>query len=505
MVIAWGRRPEDDPFLDTLGSVDYDSAAHPAVKEAQPVSTHAPKSSAPRFLLGVLAVSVLLRFVLVLSGGQNYWPDEVRYDRSRVAIDAIWNGNWASARQALSQADHLLFGVLGLLPASLERLAGADARIPALFFALFSVASILLVYGVMRRLGESERASCLGALLLAVATTNFYYSRHLLPYDAAMALGLCSLYAGLRDPPSLRSSVLCGLLSCAAFLTYNGYWLLACFALLSHVLRGPRTWRSCWRRAIAAACASALPLVAIFGADAAAGGHLLRDWVTFSHTALQGRYAEGWSLPFAYLWQAEHSMALLWAISLLHAVWRLIQGERAKVFILGVAGIGVLYGGLVLMSVGLEKMVVYGRQARQLVPFACILTAGALERIWTAEPRRHLAVAAVLTALLAQAAVNFYQPLTQVFPAEFRRLAEEARAGGDAPTLLLFAAHIYPTPSPVPAAAGRVLFARRHPLQFLPYQYEGYTPEERAALRGADIRMRLVVAVPTPPGEAAGR
>ena len=450
-----------------------------------------------KLLVGVLGISLFLRILLVLSGGQNYWPDEIRYDRSRAAVDAIAVGDWAFARQALVKPDHILFGVLGLLPASLERLAGPDARIPALFFALFSVASILLVYGIMRRLGESERASCLGAALFAAATSQLYYSRHLLPYDAAMAFALCALYVGLKNSPSLHASVLCGLLSCAAFLTYNGYWLLSGLALLAPLLHGERTRRSLLRRAIAVMAGFLLPLVALLGMDAAAEGHLLRYWISFSQTVSQGRYSEGWSLPLAYLWHSEHAIALLWAMALVYAVWRLLRGERAAVFVLGIAGSSLVYLGLVLMSVGLERMVVYGRQARQLVPFACVVTAAVLARTWTASPRGRAAVAALLAGIAVQAAANFSRPLTQVFPPEFKRLAEPVAARANAPTLLLFAELIYPVPAPVPAV-GPTLLARPHPLQFLPYQYEGYTPEERAALRGADIRMRLVLAVPGP-------
>jgi len=471
------------------------------VTPARPV----PPGAAGWVLAGVLAASLVLRIALVLSGGQNYWPDEVRYGRSRQAVEAARLGDFASARRALSQPDHLLFGVLGLLPASLERLAGPDPRIPALFFALFSVASVLLVSAVMRRAGETAWSSCLGALLLAAAATDFYYARHLLPYDAALTLGLSSLYVGLRSPASALRSMSCGLLSCAAFLTYNGYWLLAALALFVHVLSGPSDWRSRGRRALAALGGFAAPLVAIVAADGAAGGHLAGDWAAFSRTASQGRFAEGWSLPFAYLWHAEHAMTLLWAASFVFASWRLARGDRAKAFVIGVAGIAVVYGGLVLMSVGLEKMVVYGRQARQLVPFACILTAAALDRLWIPAPGRRLLAATIVAGVLAQAALNFREPLTQVFPAEFRRLAEHERPAGGAPTLLLFAEHIYPIPAPVPAEAGAVLLARRHPLQFLPYQYEGYTPEERAALRSADIRMRLVLAVPAPGGRVMAK
>lgn len=447
-------------------------------------------------LAGILGVSLFLRVLLILAGGQSYWPDEDRYERSRVGAAAIAAGDGDLARRALSQPDHILFGVLGLLPASLERVTGRDPRIPALFFALFSVASILLVYGVMRRLGEGARASCLGAALFALSTTQLYYSRHLLPYDASMAFALLALYVGMAETRSLRPAVLCGLLSCATFLTYNGYWLLSGVALLTPLLGGERTGRSLAKRLAVATGAFLLPLAAI----GAFGGHLLRDWVSFSGTVAQGRYAEGWRLPLAYLWRAEHGIAILWALGLTCAAWKLARGERSRVLVSGVVGFASIYAGLVLMSVGLERMVVYGRQVRQLVPFACIVTAAVLARIWTSSltsPRGRAAplVAAVLAAVVVQAAANFHQPLTQVFPPEFRRLAEPVAARANAPTLLLFAEHIYPAPAPAPVT-GPVLLARPHPLQFLPYQYEGYTPGQRAALRNTDIRMRLVLAAP---------
>ena len=215
-----------------------------------------------------------------------------------------------------------------------------------------------------------------------------------------------------------------------------------------------------------------LPLLAIVGTNAVVGGHFLRDWVYFSHTVSQGRYAEGWRLPLAYLWRAEHAIALLWALALVYTASKLLRGERAEVFVVGVAGFCLVYAGMVLMSVGLERMVVYGRQVRQLVPFACIVTAAVLMRVWTASPRRRAAVAAVLAGVVLQAAANFSRPLTQVFPPEFKRLAEPVAARANAPTLLLYVQHIYPTPVPVPVV-GPTLLARRHPLQFLPYQYEG--------------------------------
>src|SRR5262245_51182497 len=104
-----------------------------------------------------------------MSGGQNYWPDELRYERARVAAAALSRGDWPTVGRSLGRPDHLLFPVLGLVPAALEQATGPDARVPALYFAAFSAASIVLLGLLMRRLGASPRASLLAAFLLAAS------------------------------------------------------------------------------------------------------------------------------------------------------------------------------------------------------------------------------------------------------------------------------------------------------------------------------------------------
>jgi hypothetical protein len=86
-------------------------------------------------------------------------------------------------------------------------------------------------------------------------------------------------------------------------------------------------------------------------------------------------------------------------------------------------------------------------------------------------------------------------PLMQEFPREFNALARErASRAGASLWVTQYAEHLYPPPVPLPIPPGyRVAYAARHPLQFLPYQYEGYTPAERLQLRATDIRMRLLV------------
>jgi hypothetical protein len=60
--------------------------------------------------------------------------------------------------------------------------------------------------------------------------------------------------------------------------------------------------------------------------------------------------------------------------------------------------------------------------------------------------------------------------------------------------VLLNAQHLYHPRAPrSPLASPAVEVVRYpHPLQFLPYQYEGFAPMERQVLRTTDIAMRLL-------------
>src|SRR5262245_37529113 len=110
-----------------------------------------------RPLLAVLLVSVVLRVALALFGGQFFWPDESRYIASRQIIQAVSAHDWGSIFRQFDIAEHMLFKVIGLLPAGIEFASGKwDPRVPAILFGLFSVLSIWLLGRIALRLGASE-------------------------------------------------------------------------------------------------------------------------------------------------------------------------------------------------------------------------------------------------------------------------------------------------------------------------------------------------------------
>ena len=105
----------------------------------------------------------------------------------------------------MDSADHFLFKVIGLLPATLDRLVHDD-RIPPLFFSLFSLLDIALLHRLARKLGAGSDEAFLAAFLLALSSSFLYYSRHVLPYDMALAFGLGAITVAVARGSRRRES-----------------------------------------------------------------------------------------------------------------------------------------------------------------------------------------------------------------------------------------------------------------------------------------------------------
>jgi len=447
-------------------------------------------------LVVILGLSLCLRWALAFSGGQLYWPDEERYLTVRVGVAAAVAHDRDGVARAFDEPAHVLFKVIAVLPAAVELLRGDDTRIAAMFFALFSVLNVWLVALAARRLDAGRTVSFVAASLFAMSTSFFYYSRHLFPYDVATTFALLALVVGSAHPAGWRQSVGCGVLAACAFLAYAGYWILGGAVCVIHVCDASNV-RNGVRRALLAGVGLLGTLAVTLLIYRVGGASPVDKLIAFASDADQGNIAEGWRLPWEYLWHSEHGLLLLWLVCLLWCAvaWRDVA--RVRVVRAGLLGVVFTYAALVSFSVVLDEFAVYGRLARQIVPFFCLLSASVTIRAWRACPDRQrtpLTLVAVLV-LVIQATLNFNRPLRQEFPREFLLRAEAAvaRAGAQEPAIV-YAHHLFPTPKPFTMAPGSVIVAQAaHPLQFLPYQYEGFTPNQRDVLRSSDIRMRMIL------------
>ncbi len=172
---------------------------------------------------GILPVSLILRWILILRGGQYYNSDETRYEVSLAAARLLWQGQVGEAlRQLTISPEHLGFKVVGILPALAERIVGPSLVLPVMFFSFFSLLNLYLIFLGAQRDQISPTQPLYALFFAASCMSLLYYSRHLFPYDMAMSFGLMALYVALDRNPTTRTSLICGGLSFLCFITYNG-------------------------------------------------------------------------------------------------------------------------------------------------------------------------------------------------------------------------------------------------------------------------------------------
>ena len=493
-------------------------------------------------LLVLLAVSWAVRVILVLQGGQHYWQDEHRYMRTWSVLLRLSQANFAGILDYVLQTpDHTGFILVGGLPAVIqyitlwllglpveESIVENTMWVAAIPLSLASVANIGLTYAVARRAGADKREGLIAAFMMACASTMFYYARHLLPYDSAMGLALAALWIALDARPSFKMSITCGVVTGLAYLTYNGYWPTALIVLIIHALYGQQSGSGVIKRGLGVglgfvALPGLLTLVSLARPIKPYGMAVAEFGRKTGIGMPQAGLAEGWSLPWAYLWHAEHGLLLVWVLGAGTVFW--LSGKRWRpAYTRGLCWLGAAVGIYLLMvlgSTGLSMFPFLGRHARQMVPFLCLMTACVVTYCaadWWLKNRRWLVVILVF---VLQAVLNFRQPLTLQFPnaivhrviATYGHVTQDATVAGRETTsgdaavagdsdrdvssryVLLNALntrYLFPVQGVKAPPYGKVLFSVPNPMQFLPYQYEGFSPMQRWLLRSTDLSIRLI-------------
>jgi hypothetical protein len=453
-------------------------------------------------LAAVLFASLVLRVVLAVRGGQFFWTDESRYGVSRAAAAQFAQGRIRGGFDLLfSGADHLLFKVIGVVPALLEKPFGSAPWIAAVFFGSFSVVVIYLVWRLVLRQGGSPLEALCSALLVSACSSFFYYARHIFPYDLSLCFFLWAAICGLGAGP--RNSFWAGVLSGLGFLCYNGYWLAGGVVLILTVF-GPR--RKIRAALVDAACAglglvAPIALVVVIGSSL--GHDLVKSYLEFSRTT-SGDFGNAWRIIPEYFWASEHYLALFWVLALVFAGFAWHAGRLdsrtaswmvgAVIFCIGMIGFSDFYG----------RFAVYARHTRPLALFLCLIggwfLAGLCRRGWIGKS----VFGVILAGLFIESAASMAVPMRQVFPEDFKARAEPIILHDMArdPGLYQVLADGYAENDQLLAVEERpysVLDRSPHPLEFRPYSFDGYNEELRAAFRARDISMRVVRMLPEKP------
>ena len=469
----------------------------------------------------ILLGAVLLRAWMVAEGGQYFFGDEGRYDRGVQLYVALAKGDFPGMRSVLAMPEHAMFPVVGAAVTAVQHLLAhltpyGDWRhaenivftmwLGALVLSLFSTLNLFLTYRLARVAGADQREARWGLFLAAASNTLFYPARHLLPYSCALSAALLALIVGLRVF-SLRRAFLCGMLAALSYHLYNGYWYLVPTVALAYCWWW-RHERPRWLAPLGMGLGLCGGLFAPICLGILCGGRqYLLTMAAFSATVTQGLFAEGWHLPWEFLWHAEGILGIVVLAATAVALTKFRATAPSPVWLwLLILGTG--YSLLVLFSNGLGRFVVYARTVLPFTPFFCLVGGWAVAILLLNRARLSLLAAGVVAAL---AAWQLQPHFSRVFPREIEIAVLKAYGvpkhslsvtGSlylpldlpvSRPDLVLVNAQLlYPIRGYLGEPPGRTLLKFEHPLSYLPFQYESHTPAERAFLRSHDIAIRLI-------------
>lgn len=457
-------------------------------------------------VITMLFVALILRWVLIFRGGQYYNSDETRYEVSREAARFLVQGQLGEAlKQYTISPEHLGFKVIGLLPALLEQVTGPSLAMPAMFFSIFSLFNLYIIYLLSRATSRSPTEPLFALAFAASSQSLLYYARHLFPYDASLSWGLLALYIPLVRNKTITASFLCGVLSFLCFITYNGYWPLAGFVMLAHILMDGKKLTGILWKTVVTGLGFAIPLGLLILTMLLSGRDLISAYQLFATSITQGLFEEGWSIPFEYFWYTEYTIFLILGALAILAVIRPSQDQRRYTG-LWAGGILFIYICLIIPSV-MEYFVVYARLARQMFPFLILLAAHGLIQLEHRVAQSRQMTQIIFVVIFVQAAWNYSAAYRVGFPRDFAAEAQvrfpgfefsSKRLAYGAPVICQHNGYMIENtkfyvapPERIPEVQGQLLLSASHPVNYLPYLYEGDPPDFRQTYRALKLSMNF--------------
>jgi hypothetical protein len=160
----------------------------------------------------------------------------------------------------------------------------------------------------------------------------------------------------------------------------------------------------------------------------------------------------------------------------------------------------------------MEYFVVYARLARQMVPFLMLMAAHGLMQLENRVPYSRQVTQLIFVVIFIQAAWNYSSAYRIGFPRDFAAEVQvqfpdfefsSKRLAYGAPVLCQHngyaienAKFYIAPPDRVPQVEGQLLLSAQHPVNYLPYLYEGDPPAFRQAYRRLKLKMNFYKADP---------
>jgi len=488
-------------------------------------------------ILVIFLVSVAFRFFLCAKGGQFFYIDEARFMNGHYLLAHISDCDWTSAiKRITSTYAHTLFifisaiiegfryiYVLVFVDSNAPAFLLADSRIAievaAFLLSFVSALNILLLYFVVKKSGGTNIQAVIASILLAISTTNFYFSRHLLPYDTSITFALIALIFALNKRNSQFHSVLSGLFCALTTLTYNGYWTLSALVWVILIIRSGDRLTKKFEHGIISLLSGISPIILLHVISLLYGGNFIigmQDWLIATKANQYGDIGIGWKVLISYLWDSEGIVSIIYFISVLSAIYFFFKYRKLELNYKDIGFFSILFiiFTLLFLCDFLKSSVLYGRTIKQITPFFCIALSFPvsvfIENL--KSPKQRIFVLVLVLFFGFQILFNFNKCLNLEFPENFisnsnsqqKEYSNMADLTGPNITntdfnssLSSFA--VINAQTFVPPFTGyrsipikEVLLESDHPYNFKPYQYIHYNEKERNQLRQLQLKMKFV-------------
>lgn len=472
--------------------------------------------------------------LLLIQSGQLYWPDEYRYLHAPHLLDELRKGDLVSALYWVFGSGATRIGVaaaptyvfLSSIPAAFQGIANVFLglqpddpwfyRIPGVANVIVSLVIALLFYQIAWRLTSERGLALLGAFVYGLLANTNVYVRHLFSYDLALLLFLTALVVLMEGAAASRLTLrypfaIAGFLAGAGMTTYPGYnpfvVILLGVILASH-------WGE-WKRT-ATFLAGIASVFCVWEVVARAGGfsfiESLRQFSRlYNPGSVQGSTAESYVFLARYLWNVEGAAGVLLLALFACFLGMAIIGKfgRDETALIGTAA--VVFLAFATFSVVSNRVALYGRLLHMYLPFLVLGSVLAI-RHWAIPPARKAAAALLVAASVVSFVPTAASASAIRFPKDVERELRVSFPGN--PTICDIQIHetdgdallkpcdvivenvrlLYPLPSTfesAPPPGFQLVSTYKHPLQFAPYWFEGFDPDERARLRADPPVMRV--------------
>lgn len=389
-------------------------------------------------------------------------------------------------------------------------------EVSSCILSLFSSLNVLLLYPIIRSAGGSSLQGLVASVLLLLSTTNFYFSRHLLPYDISITLSLLALLVSLRNKSGAKASFLTGVLSCFSTLTYFGYWPLALANWVCAILISSNKSKAL----IYCSLGGLAPAILLQALGNVVGVNYLSgvlDFIQATGSNQMGDKGVFFPAIIEFFWLAEnlYSIFLLFFLIITTYCCKFSDYSKLDFKTIGVIYLIIVLGSFIICTEVIGSFVLYGRTIKQIIPYLCLACSFSLCNLIRSVSTK-TSISILLTAALFTLCVSFNNHLRiygVVYPKNLKEKAASIapdfqeissfiginvqkleKPDSEKKFSLVNAQYLVPPLTDVKNIPhGEVILEETHPyFAFKPYQFLHYNYTERSLINYHEPIMKLI-------------